>query len=305
MEQEAVVIKDLSKSFGSVHANQNVSLDVRKGEILALLGENGSGKSTLVNMLAGIYAPESGSITVNGTVCSFNSPQDAIAKGIGMVHQHFKLVEVLSALENITLGEKSGGFFINRKKIRDKILALENQFGFSINPDQKIYTMSVSQKQTVEIIKILYQGARVLILDEPTAVLTPQETDRLFEILLRMKKEGCSIIIITHKLGEVMRISDRVTVLRKGKFVGTVNTAEADQQKLADMMVGSAMSLEIKRVAAQKTKEPMIDIKNLTVINAVGKKALDDVSFNLYGGEILGVAGIVGSGQTASPPPLT
>jgi simple sugar transport system ATP-binding protein len=297
MEQDAVVIKDLSKTFGSVHANQNVSLDVHRGEILALLGENGSGKSTLVNMLAGIYAPESDSITVNGKVCNFASPQDAIAQGIGMVHQHFKLVEVMSALENITLGEKTGGFLINRNKVRDKIIALEKQFGFSINPDQKIYTMSVSQKQTVEIIKILYQGARVLILDEPTAVLTPQETERLFDILRSMKREGCSIIIITHKLNEVMNISDRVTVLRKGKLIGTVETANASQQTLADMMVGSSLSLEIERAATEKSKDAMLQVHNLTVLNTLGKKALDDVTFNLFGGEILGVVGIVGSGQ--------
>lgn len=297
MEQEAVVISNLSKSFGSVHANQNVSIDVQKGEILALLGENGSGKSTLVNMLAGIYAPESGSIVINGEVCNFASPQDAIAKGIGMVHQHFKLVEVMSALENITLGEKKGGFFINRNQVRNKIVALENQFGFNVDPDKKIYAMSVSEKQTVEIIKILYQGARVLILDEPTAVLTPQETDKLFEILVRMKKEGCSIIIITHKLGEVMRISDRVTVLRKGKLSGTVNTAQTNQQQLAEMMVGSTVSLEIERVSAERTKNPMLVIDKLTVLNGSGKKSLDALSLDLYGGEILGVAGIVGSGQ--------
>jgi len=297
MEQEAVVIKDLSKSFGSVQANRNISIDVRRGEILALLGENGSGKSTLVNMLAGIYAPESGSIFINGKEYTFSSPQDAIAAGIGMVHQHFKLVEVMDALENITLGEKNGSFFINRRQIKNKILELEKTYGFSIDPDQKIYTMSVSQKQTVEIIKMLYHGAKVLILDEPTAVLTPQETDTLFDILRGMKKQGCSIIIITHKLGEVMRISDRVTVLRKGKLSGTVNTAETTQQQLAEMMVGSSLSLEVKRAKVQRTADPMLEVNQLVVRNANGGKALNGVTFNLYGGEILGVAGIVGSGQ--------
>jgi simple sugar transport system ATP-binding protein len=297
MEQEAVVIKDLSKSFGSVQANRNISIDVRKGEILALLGENGSGKSTLVNMLAGIYAPESGSIYINGKPCNFSSPQDAIAAGIGMVHQHFKLVEVMDALENITLGEKNGGFFISRAKIKNKILNLEKQYGFTIDPDKKIYSMSVSEKQTVEIIKMLYHGAKVLILDEPTAVLTPQETEKLFDILQSMKKQGCSIIIITHKLGEVMRISDRVTVLRKGKLSGTVNTAETTQQQLAEMMVGSSVSLEIERAKVERSLVPLLEVTDLTVRNGAGAKALNEVTFNLYGGEILGVAGIVGSGQ--------
>ena len=222
----AVEVQNLSKSFGTVRSNQNISLNVKKGEILALLGENGSGKSTFVNMLAGIYTPESGTISINGEVQHFSSPQDAIAAGIGMVHQHFKLVEVMSALENITLGERKSGFFIRKGKIAEKIRHLAEQFGFAIDLDKKIYTMSVSEKQTVEIVKILYQGARILILDEPTAVLTPQETENLFSTLRRMRSEGCSIIIITHKLNEVMSISDRVTVLHKGKLAGTVCTKD-------------------------------------------------------------------------------
>lgn len=297
MNTDAVVVRGLSKSFGSVQANANINLDVKKGEILALLGENGSGKSTLVNMLAGIYAPESGSISINGEECNFTSPQDAITAGIGMVHQHFKLVEVMTALENIALGEKHGGFFINRRRIRDKIFYLEKQFGFGINPDRKIYTMSVSEKQTVEIIKILYQGAKVLILDEPTAVLTPQETNRLFGILLRMKREGCSIIIITHKLGEVMRISDRVTVLRKGKYAGTVNTSETSEQQLAELMVGSVVPLDITCVPAEHSLSPFLTVNKVSCRDSTGAKKLHEVSFNLFGGEILGVAGIVGSGQ--------
>src|SRR5574344_735579 len=215
----AVEVCGLSKSFDGIPANNNISLTVKKGEILALLGENGSGKSTLVNMLSGIYAPESGSIFINGTERIFSSPQDAIAAGIGMVHQHFKLVEVMSALENITLGVRKAGFFIQKNKIADRNRQLAKQIGFAIDLDKKIYTMSVSEKQTVEIVKILYQGARILILDEPTAVLTPQETEKLFETLRRMRYEGCSIIIITHKLNEVMSISDRVTVIHKGKLI--------------------------------------------------------------------------------------
>src|SRR5574344_204186 len=293
----AVEVCGLSKSFDGIPANNNISLTVKKGEILALLGENGSGKSTLVNMLSGIYAPESGSIFINGEEKVFSSPQDAITAGIGMVHQHFKLVEVMTALENITLGERSGGFFISRKKTGEKIQALASLFGFQIDINKKIYAMSISEKQSVEILKMLYHGAKVLILDEPTAVLTPQETEKLFDILLRMKKQNCSIIIITHKLGEVMRISDRVTVLRKGKLVGTVNTAETTQQTLADMMVGSSLSLQIERAKTERSLVPLLEVAGLTVKNAAGRKALDDVTFNLYGGEILAVAGIVGSGQ--------
>ncbi|HAH62641.1 MAG TPA: ABC transporter ATP-binding protein, partial [Treponema sp.] len=212
-----IKLKNISKSFGTVQANKGISLDIRKGEILALLGENGSGKSTLVNILSGIYAPDHGSIFINGSEKFFTSPEDAIKNGIGMVHQHFKLVNVMSALENITLGERNS-FFINKRKIAAKINKLEDSFGFSIDPFKKIYAMSVSEKQTVEIIKMLYQGAKLLILDEPTAVLTPQETKRLFDVLRRMRDQGCSVVIITHKLNEVMEISDRVSVLRKGAY---------------------------------------------------------------------------------------
>ncbi len=294
---DAVAVKNLSKSFGSVQANKNINLDVKQGEILALLGENGSGKSTLVNMLSGIYAPENGAIYINGKPVSFASPQDAIKSGVGMVHQHFKLVEVMTVLENITLGDKSAGFLLRKKAIKNKIIELQKQFGFSVDVDRKLYTMSVSEKQTVEIIKMLYHGARVLILDEPTAVLTPQETDRLFEVLGRMKAEGCSIIIITHKLSEVMRISDRVTVLRKGEVAGTVITKESSQQELADMMVGDKVSLQIERAPATKSERPMLVVQGLECRDKTGAKVLDDVSFEVFGGEIMGVAGIVGSGQ--------
>ena len=297
MSLNAIEVNNLSKSFGKVLSNQHITLEVRKGEILSLLGENGSGKSTLVNMLAGIYAPESGSITINGELQNFSSPQDAIAAGIGMVHQHFKLVEVMSALENITLGERKGGFFINQTKIKQKIEAIQNQFGFNIDLDRKIYTMSVSEKQTVEIIKMLYQGARILILDEPTAVLTPQETSQLFDVLRRMKEKGCSIIIITHKLNEVMEISDRVTVLHKGKLVGTVNTAESSEEELAGMMIGEKVDLTYEYVKVERSAEPILQVRDLTNTDKLGKKHLDGMDFDLFGGEILGVAGIVGSGQ--------
>lgn len=296
MNNNFIELKNISKSFGTVHANQNISLDIKKGEILALLGENGSGKSTLVNMLAGIYTPDSGTIYVNGKEVFFSSPNDAILNGIGMVHQHFKLINVMSALENITLGERNS-FFINKKQIAKKIINLEKKYGFSIDPYKKIYNMSVSEKQTVEIIKMLYHGAELLILDEPTAVLTPQETDRLFEILRRMKEHGASVIIITHKLNEVMAISDRVSVLRKGTFAGTVNTNETTQQELADLMVGSEVSLEITRAVAKRSKEPLLSVENICLKDINGMAKLDNLSFDLYGGEILGIAGIVGSGQ--------
>ena len=217
-EHPYVELRNISKTFGSVAANRSVSLDVRQGEILALLGENGSGKSTLVNMLSGIYAPDSGSILLDGKSVRFSGPMDAIRAGIGMVHQHFKLVEVMTARENIALGEK-GRLFFDAKSVDERIYRIEKKYGLVTNPEKKVCEMSVGEKQTVEILKVLYRGARVLILDEPTAVLTPQETAQLFSILRKMKDDGCSIIIITHKLNEVMDISDRVAVLRRGESV--------------------------------------------------------------------------------------
>ncbi|MBR0497127.1 MAG: ABC transporter ATP-binding protein [Treponema sp.] len=293
----ALEVRNLTKTFGSTIANHDISLELKKGEILALLGENGSGKSTFVNQLAGIYAPESGDIFIDGKKCTFKSPQDAISAGVGMVHQHFKLVDVMSALENITLGEKSGGFFIKKQALYEKINEIQKKFGFSIDLNRKLYEMSVSEKQTVEIIKILYQGARILILDEPTAVLTPQETAKLFTVLRRMKDNGCSIIIITHKLNEVMEISDRVAVMRKGENAGMVETASCTEKSLARLMLGGKFDYKVTRVPAGRSQNPVLVVKNLSSKNAYGKKSLDNLNFDLYGGEILGVAGIVGSGQ--------
>ncbi|MBQ9623833.1 MAG: ABC transporter ATP-binding protein [Treponema sp.] len=293
----ALEVRNLTKTFGSTIANHDISLELKKGEILALLGENGSGKSTFVNQLAGIYAPESGDIFIDGKKCTFKSPQDAISAGVGMVHQHFKLVDVMSALENITLGEKSGGFFIKKQALYEKINEIQKKFGFSIDLNRKLYEMSVSEKQTVEIIKILYQGARILILDEPTAVLTPQETAKLFTVLRRMKDNGCSIIIITHKLNEVMEISDRVAVMRKGENAGMVETSSCTEKSLARLMLGGKFDYKVTRVPAGRSQNPVLVVKNLSSKNAYGKKSLDNLNFDLYGGEILGVAGIVGSGQ--------
>jgi general nucleoside transport system ATP-binding protein len=292
-----IELRDIRKSFGSVKANDGVCLDVNRGEILALLGENGSGKSTLVNMLSGIYAPDSGTIILDGKERSFSSPSDAIRAGIGMVHQHFKLVSVMTARENIAIGERGAGFFVDGRKVGDKIYQIEKRFGLVTNPDKKIYDMSVGEKQTVEILKVLYRGANVLILDEPTAVLTPQETERLFAILRKMKEEGCAIVIITHKLNEVMEISDRVTVLRKGMSVGTVKTSETNPRELTELMVGGPVDLEIKRENAESGCELMLVVSDISLADDEGVPLLDGVSFNLRGGEILGVAGIAGSGQ--------
>ena len=224
----AVELRDVTKTFGKVVANDHVSLDIRKGEILSLLGENGSGKTTLMNMLAGIYFPDSGQILVDGKEVSIRSPKDSFALHIGMIHQHFKLVDVFSAAENIVLGLKDKGKF-DRKAISQQIRDISSKYGFDLDPDKKIYDMAVSEKQTVEIIKVLYRGADILILDEPTAVLTPQETEKLFSVLRNMRADGKSIVIITHKLNEVMAISDRVSVLRKGQFIATVNTSQTSR----------------------------------------------------------------------------
>lgn len=288
-------MRGITKTFGPVVANHNIDLDIREGEILSLLGENGSGKTTLMNMLSGIYFPDGGQIFLGDREVTIRSPKDAFNLGIGMIHQHFKLVDVLTATENIVLGLKEEGK-LNLKAAAEKISAICQRYGFSVDPNQKVYNMSVSQKQTVEIVKVLYRGANVLILDEPTAVLTPQETNRLFDVLRNMRADGKSIVIITHKLHEVMAISDRVAVLRKGEFIGEVATKDTDPQKLTDMMVGRAVSLNIDRPLVEH-RPIRLEVKNLTVKSPDGVKALDNVSFTACGGEILGIAGISGSGQ--------
>ncbi|MEG1687713.1 MAG: ATP-binding cassette domain-containing protein, partial [Angelakisella sp.] len=292
----AVALRGISKTFGTVVANSNVSLEVLQGEIHALLGENGSGKSTLVNVLSGIYAPDSGHVEMNGAPVRFAAPADAIAAGIGMVHQHFKLVDVLTARENIVLGNHEG-VFLHQKALNEKIFEICRRYGLLINPDKHIYEMSVGEKQAVEIIKVLYRGARILILDEPTAVLTPQETETLFKILRNMKNDGCSVIIITHKLNEVMEISDRVTVLRRGEGIATVTTSATSPMQLTEMMVGRAIDLAIERPEYAGDRETILRVKNLTATDSDGVALLSDISFHLHKGEILGVAGIAGSGQ--------
>lgn len=291
-----VSLRGITKTFGRVVANDNVELTINKGEIHALLGENGSGKSTLMNMLSGIYMPDSGSIYIENKEVHFHSPNDSIAAGIGMVHQHFKLVEVLTAKENIVLGQKNE-VFVKGKSLTEEINNIANKYGLKVNPDKKVYNMSVSEKQTVEILKVLYRGANVLILDEPTAVLTPQETKVLFDIIRNMKAQGCAIVIITHKLNEVMEISDKVTILRKGKSIKTVETKNSSPEELTEFMVGKSISLEIDRPTYEGEKNTILSIENLTVKNHDGINALNNVSFELKKGEILGVAGIAGSGQ--------
>ena len=294
-EQYAIEMRGITKTFGSVVANKDVELNVRPGEILALLGENGSGKTTLMNMLSGIYAPDSGEIRVNGQPVTIASPQDAKRLGIGMVHQHFKLVDVFSAADNIWMGKEKAGFLLKKDRY-DEIEAMAKKFGFDLDPRKKVHNMAVSEKQTLEIIKVLYYGAKVIILDEPTAVLTVQEIQKLFGVLRRMKEDGHSVIIITHKLNEVLDISDRVAILRKGEYVGTVNTAETNEQQLTEYMVGRKIDLNIERPVVEKTR-PLLEIRDLTIKNDEGAVAIDHVNFYIRGGEILGVAGIAGCGQ--------
>ena len=291
----AIELKGITKRFGEVVANDGIDLQLNRGEILSLLGENGSGKTTLMNMLSGIYFPDEGQIYVNGRPVSIRSPRDAFANGIGMIHQHYKLVHVFTATENIVLGLEEGGK-LDIRAAEKKVRSICGKYGFDIDPAQKIYDMSVSQKQTVEIVKVLYRGAEILILDEPTAVLTPQETDRLFDVLRAMRADGKAIVIITHKLHEVMALSDKVAVLRKGKYIGTVQTSETNPQALTDMMVGHAVTLNIGR-PRYAAPVPRLEVKNLTCLDGEGVKRLNGVSFTAMGGEILGIAGIAGSGQ--------
>ncbi|MBE6669257.1 MAG: ABC transporter ATP-binding protein [Ruminococcaceae bacterium] len=291
----ALELRGVTKSFGSVIANNNVDLTVYKNEILAILGENGCGKTTLMNMIAGIYFPDSGHILVDGEEVVIRSPKDAFKYKIGMIHQHFKLVDVFSASENIVLGVKDGTRY-NLKEVNNRVLEISQRYGFNIDPKKKIYEMSVSEKQTVEIIKVLYRGADILILDEPTAVLTPQETEKLFKVLRRMRDDGKSIIIITHKLHEVLSISDKVAVLRKGEHIATVNTSETNESELTEMMVGKKVDLNIHR-SEPVDPQTRLTVSGLTSTNHDGIKVLDDVSFTARSGEILGIAGIAGSGQ--------
>jgi len=291
----ALSMRGITKRFGPVVANHNVDLDVYEGEILSILGENGCGKTTLMNMISGIYFPDEGKIFKDDKEVVIRSPKDALDLKIGMIHQHFKLVDLFTAAENIVLGVDEKGQH-NMKAVNTRVSQIAEKYGFHIDPRKKIYDMSVSEKQTVEIIKVLYRGADILILDEPTAVLTPQEIDRLFEVLRRMKADGKSIIIITHKLHEVLSVSDRVAILRKGEHIATVDTRDATESSLTEMMVGKKVTLDIDR-SEPVNPQARLEVKNLCCIDAEGIQVLKDVSFTANSGEILGIAGIAGSGQ--------
>ncbi len=291
----ALEARGVSKYFGKVAANVNVDLTVYRGEILAILGENGCGKTTLMNMFAGIYYPDSGSVLVDGKEVVIRSPKDAFSHGIGMIHQHFKLVDLFTAAENIVLGIKDGKKY-NIKEVNRRVAEIADKYGFHVDPKKKIYEMSVSEKQTVEILKVLYRGADILILDEPSAVLTPQETGKLFDVLRRMREDGKSILIITHKLHEVMAISDRVAVLRKGEHIATVETAQTSPAELTEMMVGKKVELNIDRPEPENVRDRLV-VEGLSMTDAEGVKILDNVTFTAKAGEILGIAGIAGSGQ--------
>lgn len=288
--------KGLTKRFSNVVANDNVSVDVRKGEIHCFLGENGAGKSTLSECLYGFYQPDSGQILFKGKPVKISSPSVAIDLGIGMVHQHFVLIEPLTVIENIVLGTEPMGIFPKLGEAEEKIQALCDSYGVDLNLHAQIWQLSVGQQQWVEILKALYVGIDLLILDEPTAVLTPQESERLFEVLQQMKAKGLSIIFITHKLKEVMRVSDRVTVLRKGKLIDTVNTADMTREDLACMMVGREVVFRVEKEHVERG-EPILQIKDLYVKNDWNQNALCGINLTVHKGEIVGVAGVGGNGQ--------
>ena len=291
----ALELKNISKKFGEKYANKNVDLTLRKGEILAILGENGSGKTSMVNMIAGIYYPDEGEIFVDGNPVVIKSPKDAFEHKIGMIHQHFKLVDVFSASENIVLGIKEKGKF-KLSEVDARVAEITEKYGFQLNPQKKIHEMSVSEKQTVEIVKVLYRGADILILDEPTAVLTPQEIEKLFDILRRMRDDGKSIIIITHKMHEVLSLSDRVAVMRRGEHIATIETEKTDEKELTEMMMGEKIELNIERTEPKNVCDRLV-VENISSKNSDGITVLDNISFTARAGEILGVAGIAGSGQ--------
>lgn len=295
MNTVALELKNISKRFGDKYANKNVDLSLYHGEILAILGENGSGKTSMVNMVSGIYYPDEGEIFVDGKPAVISSPKDAFNYKIGMIHQHFKLVDVFSASENIVLGIKEQGKF-KLSEVDQRVAEITKKYGFQLNPQKKIHEMSVSEKQTVEIVKVLYRGADILILDEPTAVLTPQEIEKLFDILRRMRDDGKSIIIITHKMNEVLSLSDRVAVMRKGEHIATVNTKDTTEKELTEMMMGEKVELNIERTEPKNVADRLV-VENICSKNSEGITVLNDVSFTARAGEILGVAGIAGSGQ--------
>ncbi len=294
-----IEMNHITKVFPGIVANDDITLQLRRGEIHALLGENGAGKSTLMSVLFGLYQPEKGEIRKNGQVVQINNPNDATALHIGMVHQHFKLVDVFTVLDNIILGaEDTKGPFLTRKEARKKITALSEKYGLKVDLDAKIEDITVGMQQRVEILKMLYRDNEILIFDEPTAVLTPQEIDELIQIMKGLAKEGKSLLFISHKLNEIMEVSDRVTVLRKGRYVGTVNTSDTNKQDLSNMMVGRSVQLEVQKEPA-RPGETVLEVSHFSVPNKLhNRNAVNDVSFQVREGEIVCIAGIDGNGQT-------
>jgi ABC-type uncharacterized transport system ATPase subunit len=299
-------LRGITKRFPGVLANDHIDLTLQEGEIHALLGENGAGKTTLMNILYGLYQPDEGEVVVRGKQVDVHSPSDAIAVGVGMVHQHFMLIPVFTVTENVMLGEEAmrGGVFLDRAEAAKKIRQISEQYNLEVDPDTFVKDLPVGVQQRVEIIKLLYREADILILDEPTAVLTPQEADELFKIMRSLVERGKSIIFITHKLREVLEIADRITVIRRGKVVGSMLPDEADQRILAEMMVGRAVQLEVERSPAEPG-ERVLKVENLTVLDERRQVAVDNISFEVYAGEVLGVAGVQGNGQTELVEALT
>lgn len=299
-------LRGVTKSFPGVLANDHIDLTLNEGEILALLGENGAGKTTLMNILYGLYSPDEGEIFIRGQKVTIRSPHDAIARGIGMVHQHFMLIPVFTVTENVMLGNESvkGGIILDRAVVAERIREISKRFGLKVNPDAHVEDLSVGAQQRVEIIKVLYREADILIFDEPTAVLTPQEVDDLFQVIHSLVEQGKSLIFITHKLNEVMAIADRIMVLRNGKLVGTTTPDQATEASLASMMVGREVLLEVEK-EAQKPGEVVLEVKDLYVRDDRHLLAVKGVSFQVKAGEILGVAGVQGNGQTELVEALT
>lgn len=294
-----IEMRNITKVFPGIVANDDITLQLKKGEIHALLGENGAGKSTLMSVLFGFYKPEKGEILKNGEVVDISDPNDANALGIGMVHQHFKLVEVFSVLDNIILGVEPNKFgFLRKKQAREKVLRLSEAYGLNVDPDALVEDITVGMQQRTEILKMLYRDNEILIFDEPTAVLTPAEISELMDIMKRMKAEGKSILFISHKLNEIMAVADRVTVLRKGKYIGTVNVSETTKEELSNMMVGRDVRFVVEKEPA-KPKDVVLEVRNMCMHGKHKKKdSVHNVSFDVRAGEIVCIAGIDGNGQT-------
>ncbi|MFW2365768.1 MAG: ABC transporter ATP-binding protein, partial [Desulforhopalus sp.] len=292
-------VENLTKAFGSNIANNDISFDLKTGEILCLLGENGAGKSTLCKCLYGAYRPDAGQISIHGNPVRLRSPKDAMLQKIGMVHQHFVLAPPMTVMENIMVGADTPGFFVDFKTARKQITEFCEKYALDIDLDQRVADLSVGQQQWVEILKALQYWVNILILDEPTAVLTPQETKQLLTIVKHMADEGLAVILITHKLHEVMEVADRVTVLRKGKVVATRDTAEVDQRELANLMVGREVSFQLNKEASKgEGGDKVVSLQNITVVNGRGKETLANLNLDIHSREILGIAGVSGNGQS-------